>query len=196
MYKAVYTDDELFVYYQPHLLVIDRGSKNSLQDRIDWFVVSIIVKPSPFARPWVVKVNYEDKVLNGILNPLRDNQKTDVLWTLGKMLVNVHEAGCVTVSYGRNGQEGKTQSKMTLTRMFIDAIKWVSEDLFGSLATWPDTDTLMALYEKRIVVSDKSKINDRFLYNKIKRWTSGAPVSTNSRTGYMSQVVYIIANNI
>ncbi|KAM3427772.1 hypothetical protein MY4824_009228 [Beauveria thailandica] len=74
--------------------------------------------------------------------PLRDNQKLDLLWSMGKALVEPE--GTVMVFYGRDGKEGKTKLISSITSTFTNAVEWVSEDLVRKESKWPGPDTIIS----------------------------------------------------
>jgi hypothetical protein len=194
VYNVEYKDDSAIVHFRPHPTVIPRGNKHESSSRIDCFVVCPIVMPNPVICPYRVPVDWDDRVINSIMAPLRDDQKLDFLWRMGKSMVDPE--GSVIVFYGKDGQEGKTKFITTITRMFTNAVEWVSEDLVGSESKWPNADTIMYLCEKRYLVCDECKIEDGFSYNNIKRWTSGAPISMEGRTGYLCHTLFVMTNTM
>lgn len=196
MFMCVYEDDRWVVHYRPHWPVVETGGADPMYNRIYSFVVSPITLPAPSLCPYKVTFEHEDEVINKILLPLRYDQKLDFMWRMGKAIINPNKSPSVIVFYGRDGHEGKTELAKAITRVFADAVEWVSEDLFGAKSVWPDAETVMHLCEKRILVCDECKIDEGFSYNNIKRWTSEAPVSMKGVTGYLSQTGIIVSNHI
>lgn len=194
MFRVEYKDEFCIVHYRPHPPVIGRGNKHETADRIGCFVVSPIAMPNPVYCPHMVKVDFNDPVINSIMAPLRDDQKLDFLWRMGKAFVDPE--GSVIVLYGKDGKEGKTKFITAITRMLTNAVEWVTEDLVGKVSEWPSPDTIMYLCDKKFLVCDECKIDEGFSYNNIKRWTSGAPISMEGRTGFLSHTLFVITNSI
>ncbi|KAM3447866.1 hypothetical protein MY3296_008321 [Beauveria thailandica] len=149
---------------------------------------------NPVLCPYRVVIDLDDTIINTIMAPLRDNQKLDLLWSMGKALVEPE--GTVMVFYGRDGKEGKTKQISSITSMFTNAVECVSEDLVRKESKWPGPDTIMYLCDKKFLVCDECKIEEGFSYHNIKRWASGAPVSMEGRTGYLSHTLFVTANQI
>ena len=196
VFKCEYEEMGPIVHFRPHWPVIPRGDMDSMYERILTFVKSPIVFPNPVVCPYTVKVDIADTVISKILLPLRYDQKLDLLWRVGNAITDPVKNPCVIVLYGKNGHEGKSEIAKNITKMLPDAVTWVSEDLFGSGGKWPDVDTIMQLCQSRILVCDECKIKDGFSYDHVKRWTSESPVSSDGRTGYLSQTAFVISNHI
>ncbi|KAM3427778.1 hypothetical protein MY4824_009234 [Beauveria thailandica] len=96
---------------------------------------------NPVLCPYRVVIDLDDTIINTIMAPLRDNQKLDLLWSMGKALVEPE--GTVMVFYGRDGKEGKTKLISSITSTFTNAVEWVSEDLVRKESKWPGPDTIM-----------------------------------------------------
>lgn len=189
-------DGVLVVHYRPHYPVIASPNRDPMYDRIYCFVRSPVILTMPAACPYKIKVDLDDVVLNKILLPLRDDQKIDFMWRMGKALTDPTTNPSVIVFYGKVGHEGKTELAKSITRLFGDAVEWVSTDLFGSKSEWPDADLVMRLCQKRILICDECRIEDGFSYNNVKRWTSEAPITMNGRIGYLAQTAIVTSNKI
>jgi len=197
MFMCDYHDGKFIVHYRPHWPVIDNRGMDPMYNRIYSFVVSPILFPSPVDCPYRVEYDWEDRIINTILLPLRYDQRLDFLWRVGKAIINPVKNPSVIVLYGRYGHEGKTELAKNLTKLLPDAVEWVSEDLFGKTSKWPDADVVMNLCEKRILVCDECKIQDGFNYDHIKRWTSEAPnTGSNGMVSFLSQTCIVISNNL
>lgn len=194
MFHAETSSTGTIVHYRPHPVMIPNPTGNADVNRVYCFVKSPIIVPYPFSIPYEVVVDFEDIILNKVLAPLRDDQKLDFLWRIGKALTDPVSNQSVITFYGRDGHEGKTKLAEMLTMILTDAVEWVSEDLFGSESKWPDADKIMYLCTKRILICDECNIKDGYSYNNIKRWTSGAPISMSGRTGFLSQTSIVISN--
>ncbi|KAK8011814.1 hypothetical protein PG989_000074 [Apiospora arundinis] len=175
MYEVEYTEGSPIVYYMPYKPVIERAAKSKFQERIDCFVVNSIAMRSPFGCPRVVKVDYTDE-------------------RISKSLVAPEEGRSVIVLYDKNGHEGKTEFAKSFSRMLSDSVEWMSNGLFGSASERPNVDTVMYLCGKRYLICDECKISEDISYNNIKRWTSGAPVSFEGRTGFLSHTALVTSN--
>ena len=194
LFLCEYEEDGPTVHFRPHWPVIPRGEQDAMYDRILSFVTSPIILPNPSPIPYKVVIDFMDPIIQKILAPLRYDQKLDFLWRLGKALIDKVENPSVIVFYGRDGHEGKSELAKNISRIFADAVTWVTEDLFGKESKWPKADAVMELCQYRILVCDECKINDGFSYNNIKRWTSEAPITSEGRTGYLCQTGIIVSN--
>ncbi|KAL9631172.1 MAG: hypothetical protein Q9164_006033 [Protoblastenia rupestris] len=116
-------DGHIVVHYKPHCPVISTKGKDPIYDRIYCFVRSAIIMPNPSPCPYRVPVDLDDLILNKILMPLRDDQKIDFLWRLGKVFTDPTTNHSMIVLYGKVGHEGKTKLAEAVTRLFGDAAK-------------------------------------------------------------------------
>lgn len=179
VFLTVWTGDgSLVVHYRPHQRVIENGGRDPMYDRIYCFVRSPVVLPRPSTCPYMVSLDFDDPIINKILLPLRDDQKLDFGYRIGKAMMDPTKDPSVIVLYGRVGHEGKTVLATNISRLIPDAVEWVWADLFGKESKWPDADVVMELCQKRILICDECRIEDGFSYNNIKRWTSESPIST------------------
>lgn len=194
-YVVRYGTEAAVVRFAEHQPVVEnvRGPEYK---RTYMFVTSPITMPHPYACPIEVTASFKDPIMNAILLPLRDDQKLDFMWRIGRAIVDPRVDPCVIVLYGPEGHEGKTTLAKNISRMLAETVAWMSEDLIGSTSKWPDSDTVMRLCEKRILICDECDIGDGFNYNNIKRWTSNAPISIKGRTGFLCQTIIAISNKI
>ncbi|KAG6050979.1 hypothetical protein E4U17_006318 [Claviceps sp. LM77 group G4] len=201
-YKVVYKPSKCIVYYKVHRPVIQDEDPNRSSKSQSTFVVSPIVMPWTAFRPVEVTVDFSDELLNRILAPLRDDQKHDFLWRVGRALVdsseNSNKCGTVMVMYGRYGGEGKSVLLKMLSALIPDASVWCGTDLFGKSSKWPPSSELITLFaQKRFLICDDCEIRDGFSYSNIKRWTSGTPVTLeDGSTCHLSQSAFVSTNNI
>lgn len=196
-FKVKYTPTKCVVYYEMHKPVLPSKDQNHSSDPKLTFVVSPVVMPMMALCPIQVTVDFTDDLLNRILAPLRDDQKHDFLWRVGRALVDSSEGGTVMVMYGRYGHEGKSVLLKMLSALIPDASVWCSADLFGKQSKWPSSELITLLAQKRFLICDECEIKDGFSYNNIKRWTSGAPVTLeDGTTCHLSQSAFVLTNNI
>lgn len=189
-------DGYVIVHYKPHMPVTNSGGRDVMYARIYCFVRSPIILPSPSTCPYRVPISFDDYIINKILMPLRDDQKLDFMFRIGRAYMDPIKDPSVMVLYGKIGHEGKTELAKAISRLMPDAVEWVSEDLFGSKSEWPKVDTVMELCAKRILICDECKIEDGFSYNNVKKWTSQSPISMGGRVGFLSQSAIITSNKI
>ena len=181
------------LHFSPHPSVVGnvRGDEHA---RMYMFVLMPISLPHPYACPVNIMVDMMDKVINEILRPLRDDQKIDFLWRIGKALQDTGMWPSVILFYGANGHEGKGTLSTMITRLFPDSTLWMSDDLIGKMSKWPQEDVVMSLCSKRILVCDECQVEDGFSYNNIKRWTSNSPVSSGGKTAILRQTIIGLSN--
>lgn len=194
-FRVEYDQEGPTVHYAPHEEVIEnpRGPEYS---RMYMFVKSPITISYPYASPLRVPVRCDDPIINAILKPLRDDQKLDFLYRMYRVITDPTVDPSVIVFYGPTGHEGKTTLAKNLTRLLGGAVMWSTNDLVGSKSVWPSEDVVMTLCEKRILICDECEIENGFSYQHIKRWTSDAPVSFKTRTGFLSQTLIVVSNKI
>lgn len=184
------------VRYIPHEEVIEniRGPEHM---RMYMFVRNPIIMPYPFACPHTFSVAMDDEVLNDILMPLRDYQKIDFMWRLGRMLTDGIDAQpVVMIFYGKDGHEGKSVLARKISKLLPGMSMWMTDDLIGSKSKWPTPDAVMNLCEKRLLICDEVEIEDGLSYNNIKRWTSNSPVSDGVTTTFLSQNIIATTNKM
>lgn len=196
-FRVTYMSTKCVVHYEVHKPVIPSKDKTeSTRSRLT-FVISPIIMPQKALCPVEVEVDFSDELLNRILAPLRNDQKHDFLWRIGRALVDDSEGGTVMVLYGRYGHEGKSVLLKMLTSLIPDASVWCHSDLFGKNCVWPKSEMVNFLAQKRFLICDECEIKDGFSYNNIKRWTSGTPVTLeDGTTCQLSQSAFILTNNI
>ncbi len=190
-----YTNDGPIVSYKPHEMVIEneRGPEHR---RVYMFVTSPIIMSYPFQCPVREIPDLESDMLNAILLPLRDDQKLDFLWRMGKALTDPIESPSIIIFWGPTGEEGKSVLALNISRIFGTGAKWTVTDLIGKGSKWPDAETVMELAEKRLIICDECDIEEDMNYNNIKRWTSNAPVQSKGVSAYLSQTIIGITNKL
>ncbi|KAK1828582.1 hypothetical protein QBC39DRAFT_393080 [Podospora conica] len=167
-FRVVYKKNNYTVYYELYKPMI--------------FIVAPIVMPVQALYPLKGIVDFANELLNRILAPLRDDQKHDFLWRVGRVFYR---------------HEGKSILLKMLTTLIPDASMWCSNDLFGKNSKWPSSEIITLLAQKRFLICDECEIKDGFSYNNIKRWTSGTPVTLeDGSTCHLSQSAFILTNNI
>ncbi|KAF4460194.1 cell division control 48 variant 1 [Fusarium albosuccineum] len=194
-FEIVYLDDGPIVKFEPHELVID-NNRGDEHRRMYMFVTSPIIMTFPFECPMQIIPDFESEILNSILLPLRDDQKLDFLWRMGKSLTDPVESPSVIIFWGPTGEEGKSVLALNISRIFGTGAKWTVTDLIGKPSKWPDSDTVMELAEKRLIICDECDIEDDMNYNNIKRWTSNAPIQSKGVSAYLSQTIIGITNKL
>lgn len=194
-FEVTYLDEGPIVEYRPHELVIEnpRGDEHR---RMYMFATSPIVMSFPFECPMRTVPDFEGEVMNAVLLPLRDDQKLDFLWRMGKALTDPIESPSVIILWGPTGEEGKSVLALNVSRIFGTGAKWTVTDLIGKSSKWPDAETVMELAEKRLVICDECDIEEDMNYNNIKRWTSNAPVQSRGVSAYLSQTIIGITNKL
>lgn len=190
-----YMDGGPIVSYAPHEVVIENPRGDEFR-RMYMFVTSPIIMSHPFECPVREMPDYEGEMLNSIMLPLRDDQKLDFLWRMGKALTDPIESPSVIIFWGPTGEEGKSVLALNISRIFGTGAKWTVTDLIGKTSKWPDAETVMELAEKRLIVCDECDIEDDMNYNNIKRWTSNAPVQSKGVSAYLSQTIIGITNKL
>ncbi|OBT60330.1 hypothetical protein VE03_10271 [Pseudogymnoascus sp. 23342-1-I1] len=107
-FSIEHTEHGPIVFYSPHKLVLSnpRGPEHR---RVYMFVTQPIVMPHPFECPIRTVVDMDGDIINKMLLPLRDDQKLDLTWRLGKAFTD-GEAPSVIILYGKTGHEGKSDS--------------------------------------------------------------------------------------
>lgn len=195
-YTVDWLDVGPIVRYMPHEEVIEniRGVEHTRMYR---FVTNPIIMPYPFACPHTFVVNMEEEIINDILKPLKDYQKLDFMWRIGRMLTDgVESQPVVMVLYGRDGHEGKSVLAKKISKLIPGTSMWMSEDLIGSESVWPKADAIMTMCEKRLLICDEVDVKNGFSYNNIKKWTSNSPVSDGVLTTFLSQNIIATTNNM
>jgi hypothetical protein len=193
-FTVEHTEHGPIVIYKPHKTVID-NTRGPEHRRIYMFVTQPIVMPLPFECPTKTVVDLDGDIINKILLPLRDDQKLDFMWRMGKAFSD-GEAPSVIVLYGKTGHEGKSVLATNVSRILTTGVVWTIADLIGKKASWPKSDEVMRLADKRIIVCDECEIEEDFNYNNIKRWTSGAPIQSDGLSAYLSQTIIAISNKM
>lgn len=69
------------------------------------FVTPSILMACPFMYLYRVPVEINDMIINRILLPLRDDQKLDFLWRIGKAYTDSVKNPSAIVLYGRTGHD-------------------------------------------------------------------------------------------
>lgn len=194
-FKIDYMDEGPVVYYRPHKTIIEnrRGDEHR---RIYMFVTPPIIMLFPYPCPMKTVVDLESEVINSILLPLGDDQKIDFMWRIGNALTDLIKNPCVIVLYGPTGKEGKTVLSMNISRILGTGVEWTVTDLIGKASKWPESDTVIELAQKRIIMCDECAIDEDMNYNNIKRWTSNAPVQCKGISSYLPQTIIGITNKI
>lgn len=121
--------------------------------------------------------------------PLRDDQKLDFLWSIGRSLTDPVESPFVIIFWGPNCEEGKSLLAINIGRIFGSGAKWTVTDLIGKGPKWPDPDVVIDLDEQRLIICDECDVEEDMTYNNIKRWTSNAPVQAKGISAYLSQTI-------
>ena len=183
------------VRYEPQKTVIENPRGNEHR-RMYMFVTSPIIMPFPFMCPVKTVVDLEGTILNTVLLPLRDNQKLDFMWRVGNAITDPIKSPYVIIFYGASGEEGKTMLALNISHIIGTGVGWMVPDLIRKASKWPDTDMVMELLGKRLIVCDECGIKDDMNYNNVKRWTSNAPVQSKGVSAYLSQTMIGITNKI
>ena len=197
LYEVEYIDGSPVVKYIPHPTVIESPPQRGPEHRRQYmFVTRPIPMPYPFHVPSKIFVDFEHPVLNQIMLPLRDDQKLDFAWRIGKAFQGENENPTVIIFYGKSGHEGKSVLATNISRVLTTGVVWTIDDLIGKVAEWPDAEDVMIYADKRIIICDEVKIDEDFNYNNIKRWTSGSPIQSKGLSAYLCQTVIGITNKI
>src|SRR5579862_8778581 len=124
------------------------------------FVTAPILIPFPFQIPRRIAVDLDNELVTEILRPLRDDQKRDFIWRLGRTISDTDRRPCVIILYGKDGHEGKGEFTKNITRLFASIAEWTTIDLIGRASKWPRGEIVMELASKRIIVCDECNIEE------------------------------------
>ncbi|GAB0495117.1 hypothetical protein MMPV_006415 [Pyropia vietnamensis] len=138
----------------------------------------------------------DSETVEMILMPLRPDQRKDLLWRLGAMVVDGGARPSVIVLYGPTGSEGKSSLMISISEAFPGTMMWVSRDLIGSKPTMPSQMELASWAQCRGIVCDGVSIRDGMNYDCIRRWTSNSPVEVNGMHLMLRQTIFAAANDL
>jgi hypothetical protein len=194
-YTVSYVNDGPVVTMDMHRTVIDnpRGDEHR---RMYMFVNSPLLMPFPFEIPRRIMIDMDNEMMFEILRPLRDDQKRDFMWRIGKILTDGERWPTVIILYGKEGHEGKGEFSKNITRLLTSLVEWTTIDLVGKKSKWPGAKDVMKLASKRIIICDECNIEEGMNNDNVKRWTSDSPVQSDGMSAYLSQIVIGLTNTM
>ena len=194
-YRVEYVPGGPVVTMDVHPTVIENPRGDEYR-RTYMFVTSPLLIPFPFEVPRRITIDLDNEIIFEILKPLRDDQKRDFLWRLGKCLTDGEAWPTVIILYGKDGHEGKGEFGKNITRMLTNVCVWTTIDLVGKASKWPKAEEVMRLARKRIIFCDECNIDEGMNHDNIKRWTSNSPVESEGMVAFLSQIIIGLTNTL
>ncbi|KAH0556446.1 hypothetical protein GP486_005639 [Trichoglossum hirsutum] len=179
--KIECVNDEPVVVFDAHGEVID-NPRGPEYKRMYTFVTTPILMPHPFQIPRRITVDLDSGIIAEILRPLRDGQKRDFTWGLGRAISGTDRRPCVVILYGKDSHEGKGEFAKNIMKLFELKVA-EGGDRDGAAAKW-------------IIICDERNIEDGMNNDNVKRWTSDSPVQADGMSAYLFQMIIGLTNTM
>src|SRR5215469_3233625 len=120
--------------------------------------------------------DYEKHVVsnNTLLNfnPLRDDQKLDLIWRISNALTDPARNPCMIIFYSPSQAESKSLFAININKVLGAGVRWKLTDLVHKTSRWLSAGEVMSLAEKGIIVYDECGIEEGMNCYNVKKWIS------------------------